>query len=227
MSVLLAILVTIIPGYLLGALPWGLWISRWRGVDIRKKGSGNLGATNVYRQIGPGPGIAVLLLDIGKGIAAVAWGSFGPGAMEFPGGPAMAGLVAGIASIVGHILTLFAGFRGGKGVATTVGVFLALTPIAMGAAIVTFFLVTFLSKRVSAGSLALALVFPSVIFFMEKGPLRVPLLYLGVVITILIFVRHVENIKRLAAGTEPPFSLRGPSKESTGPQRRGKSESSS
>jgi len=208
-SAAIAILGTVVPAYLIGAMPWGLWISRLRGVDIRRRGSGNLGATNVYRQLGPAYGIAVLILDIFKGVLAVSWGKLGLFGGDFPGGIEVAALAAGLAAISGHIFTVFAGFRGGKGVATTVGVFLALTPKAMLAALVVWIIVTWITKRVSAGSLALAAVYPIGIYLTESGEFARWLLVLGLIISVLIVIRHLDNIKRLVNGTEPPFALRG------------------
>lgn len=209
MNTAIAILGTVVPAYLLGALPWGLWISRTRGMDIRTRGSGNLGATNVYRQIGPGYGIAVLILDVLKGVVAVLWGKLGPTGAGFPGGIEVAAIVAGLAAILGHVFTVFAGFRGGKGVATTIGVFLALTPKAMLAALLVWLVVTWATKRVSAGSLALAAVYPIGIYLTESGESARWLLALGSVISVLIVFRHLDNIRRLIKGTEPPFALRG------------------
>jgi glycerol-3-phosphate acyltransferase PlsY len=215
-SAAIAILGTVVPAYLIGAMPWGLWISRLRGVDIRRLGSGNLGATNVYRQLGPLYGIAVLILDILKGALAVSWGKLGPLGDGFPGGVEVAVLAAGLAAIFGHVFTVFAGFRGGKGVATTVGVFLALTPTAMLAALVVWLLVTGVTKRVSAGSLALAAVYPIGIYLTESGEFSLWLLVLGSIISVLIVIRHLGNIKRLVKGTEPPFALRGRDADATG-----------
>jgi glycerol-3-phosphate acyltransferase PlsY len=209
-STVIGVLGTVLPAYLLGAMPWGLWVGRMKGTDIRRVGSGNLGATNVYRQLGPVPGITVLALDILKGVVAVLWGKAGLIGAGFPGGAEIAALAAGLAAIFGHVFTVFAGFRGGKGVATTIGVFLALTPKAMLIALAVWVVVTWFSKRVSAGSLALAAVYPMAIYLTERGELAPWLLLLGSVISLLIVIRHIDNIKRLARGTEPAFSLHGP-----------------
>jgi glycerol-3-phosphate acyltransferase PlsY len=216
MSSLAGVLATVVPAYLLGAMPWGLWVGRVRGVDIREIGSGNLGATNVYRQLGPLWGIAVLLLDIGKGVAAVYWGRSDVLGLPFPGGPEVAGLLAGLCAIFGHVFTVFAGFRGGKGVATTVGVFLALTPKAMLIGLGVWLVVAVATRRVSAASLALAVVYPIGIYLTEHGDLRGWLLALGSVISLLIILRHVGNIKRLLRGTEPPFALGGRAPDAPG-----------
>src|SRR5258705_460944 len=113
-------------GYLSGALPWGLWLGRWvRGVDVRTLGSRNLGATNVYRSLGPGLGILTLLLDMAKGAVPVAVVPGMAASQAFPGGREWCMMAVAVAAVAGHMWTCFAGFRGGKGVATTVGVLLA------------------------------------------------------------------------------------------------------
>jgi acyl phosphate:glycerol-3-phosphate acyltransferase len=206
----LAIVVTLVPAYLLGAMPWGLWIGLLRGVDVRKQGSGNLGATNVYRLLGPGLGILVLVLDAAKGALAVTWGGQGPAAATFPGGAAWAALAAGIMAIVGHMLSVFARFRGGRGVATTIGVFLALAPKGMLIGLGAFVLAFALTRRVSVGSLALAVAFPiGVLLTGEPGPDRTRLFVLALLAALLIIVRHIPNIRRLARGQERALDLKG------------------
>jgi glycerol-3-phosphate acyltransferase PlsY len=206
----LAAAVTLVPAYALGAMPWGLWIGLLRGVDVRKQGSGNLGATNVYRLLGPKLGILVLVLDAGKGALAVAWGGHGPAAAAFPGGAGWAALAAGIAAIAGHMLSVFARFRGGRGVATTIGVFLALAPEAMLLGLGAFVVAFALTRRVSVGSLALSIVFPiGVLLTGEPGAHRTRLFVLALVAALLIIVRHIPNIRRLARGQERALDLRG------------------
>ena len=130
----LALGVSIGVGYLSGSLPWGLWLGRWvRGVDVRTLGSRNLGATNVYRSLGALLGITTLVLDVAKGALPVA---LVPGLAltgAFPGGLEWCRVAIAVAAVSGHVWTCFAGFRGGKGVATTVGVLLALAPVSFGA----------------------------------------------------------------------------------------------
>jgi len=209
-SAALASAITLIPAYLLGSMPWGLWIGLLRGVDVRRQGSGNLGATNVYRLLGPGLGITVLILDAAKGALAVLWGLHGPAAAAFPGGAAWAAIASGITAILGHMLSVFARFRGGRGVATTIGVFLALAPGAMGLGLGAFVLAFAFTRRVSVGSLALAVVFPiGVLVTMRAGPDRTRLFVLALVAALLIIVRHIPNIRRLARGQERELNLRG------------------
>src|SRR5437773_11054634 len=123
MHSLISIVACLALGYASGSLPWGLWVGRvFRGVDVRTLGSKNLGATNVFRSLGRGLGIATLLLDIAKGALPV-WLVPALGlARDVPGGREAAALIAGLAAVVGHVWTFLAGWKGGKGVATTVGV---------------------------------------------------------------------------------------------------------
>jgi glycerol-3-phosphate acyltransferase PlsY len=189
-----------------------------KGVDVRHRGSGNLGATNVYRLLGPGLGILVLVLDAAKGAGAVAWGRQGLGAAGFPGGAEWAALTAGVVAILGHMLTVFARFRGGRGVATTIGVFLALAPWAMLMGLGAFVAAFALTRRVSVGSMALAAVYPIGILITVSGPSRWRLFALGLVISALIVFRHLPNLRRLARGEEKPLDLRG-SREVDGAKR--------
>lgn len=194
-------------GYLLGAIPWGLWLGRvFRGIDIRKQGSGNMGATNVYRTLGPVLGITTLLLDVLKGAAAV-W--VVPRLVHAPDlDPTLARVIAGLAAVAGHIWTVFAGFRGGKGVATTVGVLLALSPAAFGVFVAVFVVAVAITGFVSVGSTlgAIAFTFAAAVF--EPGGVRSPVFALAVVLAILIVWRHRENYRRLARGEERRFSLK-------------------
>src|SRR5437867_5924874 len=129
MAPLAAVLATLAVGYLSGSLPWGLWLGRWfRGVDVRDLGSKNLGATNVFRSLGRGLGLATLLLDMLKGAAPVWIVPHLAVAAAFPGGREACALAVALAAVAGHMWTFIAGFRGGKGVATTVGALLAVAP---------------------------------------------------------------------------------------------------
>ena len=147
---MLALLACIAVGYASGSLPWGLWLGRWlRGVDVRTLGSGNLGATNVYRSLGPGIGITTLLLDIAKGALPVWLLPASPLGAAAPLGRDALAVVIGCAAVAGHVWTFLAGFRGGKGVATTAGVLLALSPPAFGV-FVGVFAITLLVSRFAA-----------------------------------------------------------------------------
>src|SRR6185436_7592870 len=152
-AAMFALLTALGLGYLSGSLPWGLWLGRaMRGVDVRTLGSRNLGATNVYRSLGPAVGVPVLLLDVAKG-ALPTWLVPGMSACAaFPGGPEWCRLAVAAAAVLGHMFTVFAGFRGGKGVATTVGVLLALSPAAFAGFLGVFVITVALTRYISLGS---------------------------------------------------------------------------
>lgn len=183
-------------GFLAGSVPTAYIIGRvLRGVDIRTLGSGNVGATNVFRTLGKGPGIVTLLIDIGKGLLPVlAARSFG----LHPLTP----VATGLAAVAGHTWTPFLGFKGGKGVATSAGVFLALLPWAALAALAAFAAAFALTKKVSVGSLSATVVLPSASFSIY-GP--VPSSWLSLAIALLVAVKHAPNIRRLARGEELGF----------------------
>jgi glycerol-3-phosphate acyltransferase PlsY len=224
----------VIAAFLLGSLPWGLWIGRLvRGIDVRRHGSGNLGATNVYRLLGPRWGITVLLLDAAKGVAAVllaraiahavAGPSAAQGAIAAGAAPGGAGAAAGretwagfaalAGSILGHSFSPFAGFRGGKGVATAAGAWGALAPIPLACALGAWAVVFAATRIVSAGSVVAALVLPAAVACFRRGeaPLVAdPIFWLSVVTALLLIARHRSNIDRLLHGRERPLKLRGP-----------------
>ncbi|MBC7254041.1 MAG: glycerol-3-phosphate 1-O-acyltransferase PlsY [Actinobacteria bacterium] len=191
--------------YLLGSIPFGLLVSRLVfGQDIRRLGSGNIGATNVLRNFGVRPFIAVTLLDMGKGVAAVAVGralGLGPGLS----------LLAGLLSIVGHNWSLYLRFGGGKGIATSGGVIIAAYPWQVTAAVLGAFLVMVLVSRImSVGSLSAAVAFPAATVLLLRGDLSTywPHLAVSCLTSLFAFYRHRENIRRLLSGEEPRISLR-------------------
>jgi len=209
----LAVLLSVAVGYLCGALPWGLWLGRGlRGVDVRTLGSGNLGATNVYRSLGPGIGIATLALDMAKGALPVWLVPGSPLCAAFPGGAEWCRIAVGIAAIAGHIWTVFARFRGGKGVATTTGVLLALSPIAFGVFVAVFLVAVAVTRFISVGSMLGAIAF-AVTLVSLRGPAS-PVALFGVLVATLVILRHRDNLRRLLHGEERRFSFR-PMREPT------------
>lgn len=206
-AVSIAVMVAI--GYVCGSIPFGLWIGKlWRGVDVRTLGSGNLGATNVYRSLGPGPGIVTLLLDIAKGALPVWLAPSLPIAASFPGGRDLAALAVALAAVAGHVWTFLAGFRGGKGVATTVGVLLALAPAAFAVFVAVFVLAVAITRYISVGSMLGSLAFAVTLAMTDTRGARSPRVWFGVLLAALVIVRHLDNLKRLSKGEERRFSLR-------------------
>jgi glycerol-3-phosphate acyltransferase PlsY len=180
-------------GYLLGSVPSGYLLGARSGVDIRKSGSGNIGATNVARVLGKGRGLLTLVADAGKGYLAVLIAS----QLDLPL-PVV--VLAGLAAFFGHLFPVFLGFRGGKGVATGFGVLLALAPLAT-ALLVVVFAATLLSSRItSIGSMAAAVAAPLLLWLLSYPPVVVSC---GVVMAVRVIFRHHANLKRLLEGTEP------------------------
>ncbi|MFO7965215.1 MAG: glycerol-3-phosphate 1-O-acyltransferase PlsY [Desulfobacterales bacterium] len=189
--------------YLLGSIPFGLIFSRlFSGKDVRKTGSGNIGATNVGRTAGILPGILTLVADAAKGAFPV-WISLAAGSGKEAGNELLIGIVA-LAAFIGHLYPCFLKFKGGKGVATAGGCFLFISPMALLAAVVTFALAVFLTRRVSVGSLAGALVLAPAVAVIEHSGISA--VFAGL-IAMFIFIRHRENIQRIIDGKEPVFSV--------------------
>ena len=188
--------------YLLGSIPWGVIFTRlFTATDIRQQGSGNIGATNVSRMAGPTPGMLTFAGDILKGALPVylAVKLAGP----YQGIHDMYLAIVALAAFFGHLFPLFTKFRGGgKGVATTAGCFIVLAPLAFLAALAAFIVLLLWSRRVSAGSLAAAAMLPIVTWF---ATFSWELTAGAAITSIFIFIRHIDNIKRLVAGTEPKF----------------------
>jgi glycerol-3-phosphate acyltransferase PlsY len=195
-------LISIPLAYLLGSIPFGyLLVKTFRKQDIRATGSGNIGATNVARSGAKGLAIATLLLDLGKAYLAVVLAK-----QIAPDNYGIA-VAAGVAAILGHVFPIWLGFHGGKGVASGLGVFLALTPAAALATLVVFVIVFLLSRYVSLASIIAAAAFPLFAFYFV--PTRAPIVIAGFVfIPLLIIVKHQQNIRRLLSGTENRFGSR-------------------
>lgn len=205
----MAAIATVLIGFLSGSLAWGLWLGRaLRGIDVREHGSRNLGATNVYRVLGPGLGVATLLLDILKGAVPVWIVPRLALAASFPGGSEWCAVTAGLAAVLGHVFTPFAGFRGGKGVATTVGVLLALSPPAFLVFVLVFFATLAITRYVSLGSTLGAIAFCVSLGWLAPGGWRSPVFAVGLALAVLVVVRHRENYRRLARGEERRFAFR-------------------
>ena len=200
----------VIGAYLLGAIPFGLLIGRARGVDVRTQGSRNIGATNVGRVLGRKWGYLCLALDILKGFVPTLSAALLLRVDQADPRQQLLVLLVAVAAVLGHVFPLYLGFRGGKGVATTIGVALGVWPyfsIAMAAALVAYALVRFTTGTVSAGSLTLAVVFPlALLAYLRWRGLSLadhwPLQAVAVLLGLVIIVRHRENIQRLFRGRE-------------------------
>ncbi len=226
-------LVCALIGYLLGSFPTGYLVGRYYGIDIREHGSKNMGATNVVRVLGKKPGYLVFFCDLLKGLLAARlafWCVYNAEIRTFYGGvvhfqsalelhsidarmigvATLASIIAGLACILGHNFPVWLRFRGGKGVATTVGVLLGLMPAAVGVSAVVWFTTFYLSRYVSLASLLGAAVLPVSVWFltMHQSPLAGPpwLFYFSLLAAALIFWRHRANIQRLLNGTEAKFA---------------------
>lgn len=183
----------VVAAYLLGSVPFGIVIARlYGGVDPRKTGSGNIGATNVGRSVGKTAGLLTLALDLMKGGAPVLL------APLLRSDPAFVSLV-GLAAFGGHLFPVYLGFRGGKGVATAFGVMLVIAPVAALLSAAVFAVVLALKRYVSLGSIIAASAMPVLLSFMPRYRAFVPL---GVAVAVLIIVKHRENIRRLVEGRE-------------------------
>ena len=198
MTALLALAIA----YLLGAIPFGYLLVKWKtGADVRSSGSGNIGATNVLRTSGRAAGAATLLLDILKGYAAVAV------AGRLTGGSAEWMSAAALAVVAGHAYPVFLGFKGGKAVASFLGAFLCLTPLAIAATAVVFAGVVARTRHISMGSIIGAATFPLAVWLLLHPPLSV--VAASLIGGGFIIWRHRGNIGRLRAGTENVFTLGG------------------
>jgi len=203
--------IAVIISYLLGSIPFAILITRIvKRVDVRDYGSKNAGATNVYRVAGLPTALTVALFDLAKGFAAVFWiatlfSSSGPPS------PLQLQIICALAAIGGHMFTLFAGFKGGKGVLTAAGAFLALMPMEAGLAFGLFLIILILTRFVSLGSIGAAL-FLSLFIFFEKfilsKTIAVELLILSSIISLTVVIAHKSNISRLLSGTENKIGKR-------------------
>jgi glycerol-3-phosphate acyltransferase PlsY len=185
--------------YLIGSIPFALILARrWGAADLRRIGSGNLGAANVLRASGLTAGVLVAALDIAKGAVSVVLAQRLGGAGA---GPA----AAGVAAIVGHVYPVWLGFRGGKGVATACGVFTVLTPLAVPPALAIFLASVWVTKYVSVGSVLASVVLPTAAYVTGSSG---PVVGAAVAASVLIVFRHRSNLGRLREGTERRFGAR-------------------
>lgn len=194
--------------YLLGSIPFGFLVAKAKGVDIRKVGSCNIGATNVFRTLGKGPGILTFVLDALKGFVSTFW--IPALAVMLCGGEVNSNmkLLGGLIAVVGHTWPLFLGFKGGKGVATSAGMLLGIVPAAVGIAFAAWVLFFLLTRYVSVASIVAAIVLGSLVwipkFYIDIG---LPSAILLSLLALAVVLRHRSNMARLAKGRESRFSF--------------------
>jgi glycerol-3-phosphate acyltransferase PlsY len=189
------LLMLLVGAYLLGSIPTGLLLGKAYGIDVRKEGSGNIGATNLYRTVGRKVGIMTLVGDCLKGMLPVL-------AVKSSSLPVEYAAWVGLAAFCGHVFSVFLRFRGGKGVATALGVFLALSPVAVAIALVVFLVLMLIWRYVSLGSISAAAVMPIAVWALGEGRVVGGV---TMIVAVIVIFRHTENIKRLVAGTESRF----------------------
>jgi glycerol-3-phosphate acyltransferase PlsY len=197
----MSLFLALVAAYALGSIPAAYIAGEWKGIDLRKHGSGNLGATNVFRVLGPRIGSAVFGFDMLKGAIPVLyfWRFVDPSIAS----PVVIQILCGVAAIAGHVRPLWLRFsKGGKGVATAGGVFLALAPVETGLALAAFALTLLASGYVSLGSMIAAVLLPVLLFIREGIS---PLFIVCAVIALFVFWTHRANIERLRQGTENRF----------------------
>ena len=204
------LIILVVISYLIGSFPTAIIAGRWlKKIDIREHGSGNAGATNVFRVLGWKAGLLVLLIDMFKGFAPVWW--LTPAHFN-PETQALFQIIIGIAAIAGHIWTIFAGFKGGKGVGTAAGVFLALQPVPVLLCLLSFVVIVSLTRYVSLGSMISASLLPVFILIRRYlFDINISSLFLGlsILLALLIIYMHRENIGRLLAGNENKLNFSG------------------
>lgn len=203
------IIIFSIIAYLLGSIPTAVWIGKIKyQIDVREHGSKNAGATNTFRVLGKKPGVVVLLIDIIKGATAVTlpflfsyapWGSDELIKLQ---------LITGILAVIGHILPIFAKLKGGKGVATSLGIVVGIHPLAALICLVIFLIIFILFQFVSLGAIVAAIAFPIVLEFIFKNE-NYYLFYFSIILSIAVLVAHRKNIKRLLDRNENKMNLFG------------------
>ena len=189
-------IILVIAAYLLGSIPTGLLLARAFGVDIRTAGSGNIGATNVYRTLGKKVGIMTLMGDCLKGMLPVL------AAYNLFGFPVEWIALTGLAAFLGHVYTVFLRFKGGKGVATALGVFLAISPLSVLAAMAIFAFVLWKWRYVSLASITAAAAIPLILTLVDQ---RRVIVLMSIIIGAIVIAKHRDNISRLRSGTENRF----------------------
>jgi glycerol-3-phosphate acyltransferase PlsY len=213
---MLSLILVVIASYLIGSIPFGLIVSRYfRGFDIRTKGSGNIGSTNAFRVLGWKLGLMVQVLDISKGLGAVLIATYFFNGLPFHNATPFQDitvfrLLAGVAAVLGHVFTVFAGFHGGKGISTAVGMLIGVAPVEVGIAFGIFLLVLFVSGYVSLGSIIGAIAFPATMFLRENAfGVHITgyptMIFFAIGLSLFLLYTHRSNIARLIEKRENRF----------------------
>lgn len=188
------LLIALLLSFFVGAIPFGVFIGKMRGVDVRSAGSGNIGATNVWRLLGPKAGTAAFVLDVLKGVAGVFIG------YKLLNGSEGSMAACGIAAVLGHTFSPFLGFKGGKGIATSLGALLAMMPIVGVLSVAIWAVVLAKTRTVSIASVTACIALPFFAFAFHGFKL---FFFVALLMGIIAFLKHIPNLKRIAAGTEP------------------------
>jgi glycerol-3-phosphate acyltransferase PlsY len=211
MNILLIVL-TLLSAYLLGSVPTAVWVGKkYHGIDVREHGSGNAGATNVIRVLGWKTGVPVLLIDVLKGLLAAMLPVFFNLAGQGTALLTNLQILAGVAAVIGHIFPVYAGFRGGKGVATIFGVLLAIHPLLTLSCIGVFLSVLLITGYVSISSMIAGIAFPVLLFLFFDTP-SVYFKVFSLVVAVAILITHRKNISRLWKGEESKLIRKGKKK---------------
>lgn len=199
----MTIALAFLASYLLGSIPSAVWLGKYlHGIDVREHGSKNAGATNCFRVLGKRTGTLVLAMDISKGVLSMLMSIY---LLKETGSMLLLMLAAGIC-VLGHVFPVFAGFRGGKGVATSLGVFLGLNPLTAVTCILVFLVVFLLTRYVSLASITAAFLLPFISYFVlhQEEPER---LWFNILLSCIVILAHRKNIKRLWKGEEQRMNL--------------------
>lgn len=208
--------VLILLAYLIGSVPTAVWAGKWfHGIDLRDHGSGNAGATNAFRVLGKKTAVVVLLVDMLKGMAAVALSMMADTSSLSDGWFVVYRFGLGMAALLGHVFPVYAGFRGGKGIATLTGIVIVLFPSVMMICLAVFLMAFLLTRYVSVGSMLAALAFPLAMLAMPGTPL-LPELIFALVVAVFVPLTHLKNIKRLIRGEENKISFRDSAQNQSG-----------
>ncbi len=205
---MITIIICAIAAYLLGSIPTAVWFGKqFYGIDVREHGSGNAGATNTLRVLGNKAGFIVLAIDALKGFAAASLVNFIP---DIPAGSntwLLYQILLGALAVIGHIYPVFAGFKGGKGIATLLGIVIALNYQLALICFVLFVIIVWLTRYISVGSMLSAIVSPAVAYFLQGREINA-LFYFCILVSLLVVYTHRANIKRLMNGNENRFSFK-------------------